>query len=97
MSELHSFALAHKQIFWDVSSSTLERMDDVAILERFWCYGNWEEYKSIEKIIGQDRAKKIFVIRAYMPRTNLREETINLFTHYYHVTPPANRTLSRAI
>ena len=97
MSELHKIALAHKPIFWDVSTDTLQRMDDTAILERFWCYGNWEDYKSIERIIGQDRAKDIFITRAYMPRSNLREETIHLFTLYYHVTPPANRTLSRAI
>ena len=97
MSELHQFALAHKSIFWDVSSDTLKKMDDTSILERFWCYGNWEEYKNIEQIIGQKRAKTIFLERAYIPRTNLREETINLFTLYYDVTPPKNRTLSRAI
>jgi hypothetical protein len=32
-----------------------------------------------------------------MPRTNLREPTINLFTHYFHVTPPSDRPLSRAM
>lgn len=97
MTELQKFALEHKPIFWDVSTQALEKMDDSTILERFFCYGDWQNYKRVEKIIGKDRAKEIFMKRAFIPRTNLREETINLFTYYFHVTPPQNRPLSRAM
>lgn len=97
MTELQKFALEHKSLFWDVSQESLSKMDDTTILERFFCYGNWEEYKTIEKMIGRDRAREIFVKRAYMPRTNLREETINLFTLYFHVTTPHDSPLSRAM
>ncbi len=97
MIELQEFAKKHKALFWDVSEKTIEKMDDTAIVERFFCYGSWEDYKQIEEYVTKTRAKEIFISRGYMSRTNLREETINLFTHYFHVTPPSGRTLSWAI
>ncbi len=97
MTELQEFAKQHKPLFWDVSEKTIEKMDDTAIVERFFCYGSWEDYKQIEGYVTKTRAKEIFISRGYMSRTNLREETINLFTHYFHVTPPSERTLSWAI
>lgn len=97
MNKLQKFASAHKSIFWDVSVDTLAHMDDIAILERFLCYGNWEEYKAIESIIGKERAKNIFQMRAYKDRSNIREETIRLFTYYFHLDAPHDRPLSRAM
>lgn len=96
-SPLNQFAIANRTMFWDVSAKSLEDMNDTAIVERVWCYGTWEQYKYVESLIGKNRAKEIFIKRAYMPRTNLREETIHLFTHYFHVTPPSDRSLSRAM
>lgn len=72
-------------------------MDDVAILERVWSYGDWEEYKYVESLIGKKRSKEIFIERVYTPRTNLREETINLFIHYFKIDDTLPRTLSRAM
>ncbi len=83
MNELQKFALEHKPMFWDVSCETLGNMSDQAIVERFFCYGDWDEYKTLEKILGISAIKDIFIRRAYMPRTNLREETISFFSDYY--------------
>ena len=97
MNEIQKFALAYKPLFWDIQESHIGGLTDVTILERVFCYGNWDQYKYVEKSLGKDRAREIFLDRGYMPRMNLREETINLFTHYFHVTPPSEHTLSRAI
>lgn len=97
MSELHNFASSYKAMFWDIPEKNIDTLTDTTILERVFCYGDWEQYKHAEKIISRERARDIFTARAYMPRTNLREETIHLFTHYFHVTAPQDRPLSRAI
>lgn len=97
MTKLWEFALKNTSMFWDIPKTALENASELTVLERVYCYGNWEQYKDVEKLVWKNRAREIFIERAYMPRTNLREETINLFTHYFHVTPPSDRTLSRAI
>ena len=91
MTQLQEFAKKNKPMFWDVK---IDKLDDKAILERVFCYGDWEQFRTVESLIGHERSREIFVERAYMPRTNLREPTINLFTHYFHVTPPSDRPLS---
>lgn len=72
-------------------------MDDKAILERVWCYGDWEEFKYIESIIGKDRAKEIFIERVWTPRSNIRETTIHLFLHYFSIDVTLSRPISRAM
>ncbi len=94
MTKLQEFAMKNKGMFWDTNPNNL---DDEIVFERVLAYGNWEDFRSVEETIGKEKARDIFIRRAYMPRTNLRESTINLFTHYFHVIPPSDRPLSRAI
>lgn len=94
MTKLQKFAIDNKTMFWDTDPSML---DDETVVERVFCYGNWEDYRKVESLMGKEKVKSIFVERAYKSRTNLREPTINLFTHYFHVTPPPDRPISRAI
>ncbi len=87
MNELQKFALEHKPMFWDVSHETLGNMSDQAIVERFMTLGTWEDFFTLQKLIGKKEVKDIFFIRSRIPRTNFRVETIDLFNHYYEKYP----------
>ena len=84
LEQLRAFARANKGMSWDVK---VDKLDDVAIVERIFCYGDWHDYKNIELWIGKNRVRRIFEARGHMPRSNLRAETVSFFDYYYANTP----------
>ena len=71
------------ELFWDVSN--VEKLDNIAIEERFLKYGNWENIIDLQKIFWEKIFKDLYIKIRDKKRTNLSDKTINFFNLYLNV------------
>lgn len=60
-----------------------DKLSEESIVESILNYGNWEDYLSLEKILGVERVSALFKKLKKRRRTNLRAQTINYFSKYF--------------
>lgn len=73
----------NKELFWDVVD--INKLDDIAISERFLKYWNWKNIIDLQKIYWKRDFKKFYLEIRDKKRTNLSEKTINFFNLYLNV------------
>jgi len=83
METIKILAEKNKELFWDVWD--ISKIDDLAIVERFLKYWNWDNIKSINSIIWKEKAKKNYIKIRDRKRINLSKKTINFFNLYFNV------------
>ena len=66
---------------WYVKNKT--SLSDKSVLEHILNYGNWEDFKEIERIIGLSRMRVLFKQIVSGKRVNLKPRTINYFENYF--------------
>jgi hypothetical protein len=82
MKTLQGLVKKNKELFWDVWD--ISKMDNMVIEERFIKYGNWENIKSINKILWEEAKINYIKIRD-KKKSDLSKKTINFFNLYYNV------------
>ncbi|MDP2103930.1 MAG: hypothetical protein Q8K26_03350 [Candidatus Gracilibacteria bacterium] len=84
MTELQKFAKKHSNFWWWVKDPS--HLSDHSVIEGVFCYGDFDEKKSVIQIVGEKEFEKIFVKMAKEKRKSLQPETINYWTDYlrYH-------------
>lgn len=73
----------NKALFWDIVD--LKKLDDYAIEERFFMYGNWKNILAMKKVFWVEKLRKDYVYLRDKKRTNLSKKTINFFNLYFDV------------
>ncbi len=73
----------NKELFWDISN--LDKLDDIAIEERFLQYWNWKNILDLISIFWREKFKENFLKIRDKKRTNLSDKTINFFNLYLNV------------
>ena len=66
---------------WDVTDK--KTLSEQSCLEHILCYGDWEDVKESERIIGISRMKSLFEDLLRKRRVNLSPRTQNYFTKYF--------------
>lgn len=70
-----------RHLLW--STKNYDKLSEKSIVESILNYGNWEDYLSLEKILGVGRISKVFKKLKSKKRVNLRPQTINYFSKYF--------------
>ena len=78
--KLREFISKKPFLTWDTKN--YEGLSKEAIIERVLMYGDWKEFKEVEKTLGRQEFVEIFTKLASKKRVNLKPETINLFSKY---------------
>ena len=71
----------HLMWYGDTDNLSLE-----SIVEHVMMYGDYEDYLELERIVGRETIKKIFLKQIRKVRINYRPQTINYFKHYLKVS-----------
>ncbi len=81
--ELNKLLNDNKDLFWDVKD--INKLDEIAIEERFLKYWNWKNILTLIKIYWKKTFKNIFLEIQNKPRCDLSKKTINFFNIYLDV------------
>lgn len=73
----------NKELFWDIWD--INKLDDLAIEERFIKYWNWKNILDLQKVFWEKTFKDLYIEIRDKKRTNLSEKTINFFNLYLDV------------
>lgn len=71
------------ELFWDVWD--IQKLDDIAIEERFLKYWNWKNILDLQKVLWKKTFKDLYIKIRNKKRTNLSDKTINFFNLYLNV------------
>lgn len=83
MKTIDTLLVENTSLFWDIAN--LQKLDTLAIEERFLQYWDWENIKNIESIYGKDALKKDYILLRDKKRSHFSKKTINFFNLYFHV------------
>jgi hypothetical protein len=70
-----------RYLFW--STKNVQNLSEQALTEGILNYGNWDDFKALEKEFGTVRLKSIFQSLINKRRVNLRPQTVNFFKNYF--------------
>lgn len=73
----------NKELFWDISN--LNKLDNIAIEERFLQYWNWKNILDLQEILWKENFKQNYIKIKSKKRLNLSDKTINFFNLYLDV------------
>jgi hypothetical protein len=82
MDELHEFMKKRPWLIWYVRD--IEKLDDRSIVEHVLNYGDWNDVQEMFRIMGIERAAKIFRENAFRSRTNYYPEVARYFDAYFN-------------
>lgn len=82
MTKKEKLLTENKELFWDVN---IEKIDDLAIEERFLKYWDWKNIQNLIKIYTLEGFKKNYIQLRDKKRSNLSKKTINFFNLYLNV------------
>ncbi|NCT54901.1 hypothetical protein GW758_03025 [Candidatus Falkowbacteria bacterium] len=75
-------------LWWWVKD--VKKISDAAMLEGTLNYGDWDDVKSVFKILGLNKAASIFSLQIKKKRNNYRPKTLNYFKLYFQEYAPRN-------
>lgn len=75
-------------LWWGVKD--VKKISDAAMLEGVLNYGDWDDVKSVFKILGINKAASIFSLQVKNKRNNYRPKTLNYFKLYFEEYAPRN-------
>ncbi len=84
MVEVNTLLEQNKAIFWDISN--LHKLDRLAIEERFFQYGNWQNIQDMIEIYGMENLKADYRVLRIKKRSPLSKKTLHFFDLYFHVS-----------
>ena len=83
MKKIDTLLVENKSLFWDVKD--ISSLDQIAIEERFFHYGDWRNIQDLVQIYGMDALKSDYIVIRDKTRCNLPKKTVNFFNLYFHV------------
>ena len=82
MSKLQQLFKEKPYLAWYIRDTN--DLSEESLLEHIFNYGNWDDYKKAESVLGIEIIKKSFEKMTRIKRVNLRPQTINFFGNYFH-------------
>lgn len=74
--------LEARQLIWSGNAVNLSLS---SIVEHVLMYGDFEDYKELERILGKKNVRDAFREQISRRRTNYRPQTLNFFKHYFNL------------
>jgi len=65
------------------STKSYDQLSPESIFESTLCYGDWPDFTRLVEIFGLSKSAEFFNSLKSKKRTNLRPQTINLFSRYF--------------
>ena len=78
---LQEFIKKRPYLVW--STRNYDKLSNATILEAVLNYGDWDDFKQVIKILGIEKAAKIFREKSSQPRCNYLPKTKHYFTLYF--------------
>ena len=85
---LSSFIKARPFLVW--WTSDFDRLSDEAIVEATLNYGDWDDVQELFRLVGMEKAARIFRSRSSLARSNYRPKTKHFFTLYFNAHAPGD-------
>ncbi len=81
--EIKEFILRHSDLFWYTPQDKKEDISDDLLVETILNYGTLNEFKDLEKLMGQQKLSTIFLGVEGRKKTNYYPEVYNFFYLYF--------------
>ncbi len=75
------FKQSRKYLFWDVK---IDKLDEVAVVERVLNYGDWDDVQEMFEVIGIKKVAEIFREQISRRRNNYGRKINNYFSLYFN-------------
>lgn len=62
-----------------------ENLSIESVVEHVLMYGDYEDYKELERMLGKKKVFSIFQKQISQKRTNYRPQTLHFFKHYFNL------------
>jgi len=81
MKDIHAFIRARPYLVW--YTKNYNELSPDSIVEAVLNYGDWNDVKELERILGVEKVAEIFKRNSERKRSNYREKTREFFSRYF--------------
>lgn len=81
MKDIHEFIKERSYLIWHTKN--YDNLSPDSIVEAVLNYGDWNDVKELESILGIEKLAEIFKKNSHRKRSNYRERTKEYFSRYF--------------